>query len=72
MPLVFGAALKGGCVGLEVCTDQKYIRRGHVPRHCLAERGEGEGTGEGPRLCRAPGRGAAAKCRDPSVKPPLQ
>lgn len=50
----FVAALKGGCVSLEACIDQKYIWREDVSRLSLAERGKGEGTGEGPRLCRAP------------------
>lgn len=67
----FVAALKGGCVGLEACIDQKYIWRGDVSRQSLAERGKGEGTGEGPQFCRAPCQGAVANCRDPFVNPPL-
>lgn len=68
----FEAALKGGCVGLEACIDQKYTWRGDVSSQCLAERGKGEGLGEGPQLGRAPHQGAVAKCGDPSVKPPPQ
>lgn len=61
----FGAALKGGCVCLEACIDQKYIWSGDVSRQSLAGRGKDEGVGEGPWLCRAPHRGEVQSAETP-------
>lgn len=61
----FGAALKGGCVCLEACIDQKYIWRRDVSRQSLPGREKGEGVGEGPWLCRSPHLGAVQSAETP-------